>query len=328
MKRVILGAVVLLGAGFGAGWRFHERRTEPLLQQHAWQRAAFEEKWSGALREFAALQRSREESVEETVRERRKVEEVGRELATLQARMKELEARRETAVPVRRHPTGKPFSKMVKDPKLKEFMKNPQVAMLDMQYGRLFDHFQLSPAERQELKGLVAEKMRCELELSGPEGDAKKTAVDGQSGKRRMEELDGQIRTFLNNDADYAVYRGWEETKALRMQVSLLGPAFSGVGEPLSFEQEEKLVWEMQKAASQGGAEGPAGGFNPEIIQGGIAPELGERLLRDLDRQSARLLDAAAGFLSPAQWGALKQAQQNERKMAEQGIRRMTGSGN
>ena len=328
MKRVILGAVVLLGVGFGNGLWFHKRRTEPLLQQHAWQRAAFEEKWSGALREFAALQRSREESVEETVRERQKVDEVGRELAVLQARVKELEARKETAVPVKRQPTGKPFSKMVKDPKLKEFTKNPEVAMLDTQYGRLFDRFQLSPAERQDFKGLLLEKIRCELEVSGTVSASKKTAASGQSGKPRIQEWEEQIRAFLNSDADYAVYRNWEETKALRMQLSLLGPAFSGAGEPLSFEQEEKLVSEIQAAAAEGSVNGTPSGFNPELHQGGITPEVGEKLLRDLDRQSAQVWKAAAGCLSPVQLGALKQAQQNERKMAELEMRRMTGSGN
>ena len=85
---------------------------------------------------------------------------------------------------------------------------------------------------------------------------------------------------------------------------------------------------EIQAAAAEGSVNGTPSSFNPELRQGGITPEVGEKLLRDLDRQSAQVLKAAAGFLSPAQLGALKQAQQNERKMAELEMRRMTGSGN
>jgi hypothetical protein len=92
-------------------------------------------------------------------------------------------------------------------------------------------------------------------------------------------------------------------------------------------EQEEKLVDVMHTAASRGTLEGTANGFNPEFLENGISPEMGEKLLANLDQQTARVLADAAQFLSPVQVGALKQAQQNQRKMAELGMRMMTGGG-
>ena len=326
----VLGTVALLGIGFGAGFLVQERTTAPLLRESEKQRRALEDKWNGALTEISGIQRSREESMEEAGRERQRAEQAGQEIAALQARVKELEARRETeTAAAKRQATGKPFAQMLKDPQMKEFIKNQQVAMLDLQYGKLFDRFQLSPAERQDLKGLLAEKLRRELDLglAGAAGDPNKAAELARSIKAVSDEMDGKIRTFLNNEEDFATYRNWEDTKAHRMQLNLLGPAFSGVGEPLSGEQEEKLVSAMQSASSQNGTEGTADGFNPQFLQGGMTPELGEKLLRNLDQQSARVLGDAAQFLSPNQLGALKQAQENQRKMAELGMRMMTNGG-
>jgi hypothetical protein len=326
---IILGVLALLGAGFGAGSLVQERGSTPLLRESERQRVLLEEKWNGSLKEIAGLHRSREESMEEAGRERQKAEQAGRELAALQARVKELETRRETAAqnPGKRKSTGLPFAQMLEDPQMKEFVKNQQLAMLDMQYGKLFERFKLSPEERQDLKGLLAEKMRRELDLgmAGMAGDPKKVADLAQCVKGVTEEMDAKIRTFLNNDEDYGVYKKWEETKSHRMQLNMLEPAFAGVGEPLSGEQEEQLVSVMQTAAGQRGSEGTADGFNAELLQGGFTPELGEKLLRNLDQQSARVLGDAAVFLSPAQLGALKQSQQNQRKMAELGMRMMAG---
>jgi hypothetical protein len=185
----------------------------------------------------------------------------------------------------------------------------------------------LSPEERQDLKGLLAEKMRRELDLALAEKDPQKAAELNRKLSAVTEEMDAKIRTFLNNEQDFGVYRKWEETKAERIQLNLLGPAFSGVGEPLTMEQEEKLVDVMHTAASRGTLEGTANGFNPEFLENGISPEMGEKLLANLDQQTARVLADAAQFLSPVQVGALKQAQQNQRKMAELGMRMMTGGG-
>jgi hypothetical protein len=216
---------------------------------------------------------------------------------------------------------------MMKDPAFKEMAKSQQVAMLDFEYGKLFERFKLSDGEKQDLKNLLAERKSKEMDFAlammAGEKDEKKIAEGLKALEAYKTESDGKIRTFLNNEEDFQKYKNWEETKGERMQLNMSGAAFSNVGEPLTSEQEDRLVAAMHAARTQvkdlPDLQKPEN-FKPE----NMTPEMVERMMKSYDSQASQVAQQAADFLTPKQVEALKTMQQTQKTMQEMGLKMMS----
>jgi hypothetical protein len=107
------------------------------------------------------------------------------------------------------------------------------------------------------------------------------------------------------------------------MQLNMSGAAFSNVGEPLTAEQEDRLVAAMHAARTQvkdlPDLQKPEN-FKPE----NLTPEMVDRMMKSYDSQASQVAQQAADFLTPKQVEALKTMQQTQKTMQEMGLKMMS----
>ena len=141
--------------------------------------------------------------------------------------------------------------------------------------------------------------------------------------KQQNDQSDANIRTFLDNDADYQLFENYQQTAAERMFLTMNKSAFDA--DPLTPEQETQLINTMHDAAvSTGSSPGnrPAA-FDPSQFTQAAMDEQ----LQKLDRQAAAVSTAAAAFLSPQQQEILKQIQISRRSMTAAGLQMFKSMG-
>lgn len=330
-----IGCTVLAVAGFGGGYLFRDTGAVDAARVAENLRTGLEAKVKTLEGEVAEARKAREDVAASAGAER---ERAAKELAEVRAKLKEAEekvAKAAKAAPVAQASVAvkaeggvaKSMAEMMKDPAFKEMAKSQQVAMLDFEYGKLFERFKLSDGEKQDLKNLLAERKSKEMDfglaMMAGEKDEKKIAEGLKALEAYKTESDGKIRTFLNNEEDFQKYKNWEETKGERMQLNMSGAAFSNVGEPLTSEQEDRLVAAMHAARTQvkdlPDLQKPEN-FKPE----NMTPEMVERMMKSYDSQASQVAQQAADFLTPKQVEALKTMQQTQKTMQEMGLKMMS----
>ncbi len=330
-----IGCTVLAVAGVGGGYLLRDTGAVDAARVAENLRTGLEAKVKTLEGEVAEARKAREDVAASAGAER---ERAAKELAEVRAKLKEAEekvAKAAKAAPVAQASVAvkaeggvaKSMAEMMKDPAFKEMAKSQQVAMLDFEYGKLFERFKLSDGEKQDLKNLLAERKSKEMDfglaMMAGEKDEKKIAEGVKALEAYKTESDGKIRTFLNNEEDFQKYKNWEETKGERMQLNMSGAAFSNVGEPLTSEQEDRLVAAMHTARTQvkdlPDLQKPEN-FKPE----NMTPEMVERMMKSYDSQASQVAQQAADFLTPKQVEALKTMQQTQKTMQEMGLKMMS----
>ena len=330
-----IGCTALAVAGFGGGYLFRDTGAVEAAMVAEKVKAGLEAKVKTLEGEVAEARKAREDVAASAGAER---ERAAKELAEVRAKLKEAEekiAKAAKAAPVAQASVAvkaeggvaKSMAEMMKDPAFKEMAKSQQVAMLDFEYGKLFERFKLSDGEKQDLKNMLAERKSKEMDfglaMMAGEKDEKKIAEGVKALEAFKAESDAKIRTFLNNEEDFQKYKNWEETKGERMQLNMSGAAFSNVGEPLTSEQEDRLVAAMHAARTQvkdlPDLQKPEN-FKPE----NMTPEMVERMMKSYDSQASQVAQQAADFLSPKQIEALKTMQQTQKTMQEMGLKMMS----
>ncbi len=216
--------------------------------------------------------------------------------------------------------------KMFDNPGMKEMMKQQSKVQIEMLFGKLFEHFQLTPEEKENFKDLLATRQAAQTDMGfkmmgdnlTPE-QRKQITADYEAAKKANDEL---IKTFLGDDADYATFQHWEDTQPERMAFEMMGgrASFSTAGEPLSPDQEQQLIDTM--AAVRKAPSKLPDLTKPENIQpGNITEEQISAQLQKFDTDALRVAQEAAKFLTPAQIEALKKFQTSARTMAEAGLK-------
>lgn len=218
----------------------------------------------------------------------------------------------------------KTLAEVFKKPEMKDVVVQQNLAQLDMIYSKLYDRLQLNNSEKQDLKNLLSERMRAELEVSMlmMSGDVspQQAAAAGQEILKANAESDQKIRAFLNNETDYQTFQKWEQSKPERMILGMGAAVFAGTGEPLSIAQEDQLVSAMFAARTQ--VSSAPDMTKPEnFTPGNLSPQSSERILANSDAQAAQVAAGAAVYLSPTQMEALKVFQKQQRAMQEMGLK-------
>ena len=329
-RKLLLCAVglALVCGAFVSGFSWRDSEVAVVRQQA-----------DNAARAGDHLRESFEASVAELTRERDEARELSQkldaEVGQLAKKLAESQAAAvKAAANARAQPSignqGSPGSSMktlaevFKKPEMKDVVVQQNLAQLDMIYGKLYDRLQLDNSEKQDLKNLLSERMRAELEVSMfmMSGDVspQKAVASGQEILKANAESDQKIRAFLNNETDYQTFQKWEQSKPERMILSMGAAVFAGTGEPLSIAQEDQLVSAMFAARTQ--VSSVPDMTKPEnFTPGNLSPQSSERILANSDAQAAQVAAGAAVYLSPTQMEALKVFQKQQRAMQEMGLK-------
>ncbi len=218
----------------------------------------------------------------------------------------------------------KGLAEMMKNPAMREIAKQQQVAMLDSQYAGLFAHLQLDDKEKANLKQLLADRLGIQTDMGLKMMDENLTPQQRQALVKEMTEAtktnDEKVRTFMNDDTDFATFKHWEETKRERMQLSLGQAAFASTGEPLSPVQERQLVDTMHAINARPSAVPDLN--RPENFDPGkLTTEYFNKQMVRYDANAQAVLIEASKYLTPRQLEALKAMQAQQRAMQEAGMK-------
>lgn len=216
------------------------------------------------------------------------------------------------------------MTKMFQDPKMRETMKAQQMIQIEMQYAKLIGKLQLDDKEDAHFKQLLSDRLTDRTELSFQMMDKtltpaqRKAASDAYEARKATS--DEAIRTFLNDDTDYATFQHWEDTEQERMQLVMGRSAFEGAGVPLTQQQEEQLIDLMAQVRKQP-SDIPNWTDPRSLDPAKMASDFLPKLMAQLKAQHQTVRNGAASFLTPDQLAALAKMQEQILTMTEAGMK-------
>lgn len=143
---------------------------------------------------------------------------------------------------------GSLIGTMLKDPKMKEMIKNQQKLyigpIVTKSYGAFMQQMNLSPDQSAQLRELIENKMMVAANsgtsMLDSSLDASQRAEIAKQIKSDTEAYDQQIKEFLG-DENYKAFQSYEKTVPDRLGVDQFGTAVAGTS-PLSDAQQAQLI--------------------------------------------------------------------------------------
>jgi hypothetical protein len=219
---------------------------------------------------------------------------------------------------------GDMLGKMMKDPAMREVLREQQKAMLNIMYSGLFKELNLSPEEKDQFKALLTDSQMKNLEaaqgLFG--GETKEGGEDGSKliadAKKKTDE---DVKALLGEER-FAKYEDYQKNMSERMQLDSFSKQLSG-GEALREEQSAKLMQIMkeEKAAI------------PPVIPNdqtqmpkkeSFTPENIEKQEQWLKNYNERVAKRAQELLTPEQFTQWVAHQKQQADMAALGMKMAT----
>ena len=226
------------------------------------------------------------------------------------------------------------LAEMMKTPAMRDMITAQQKQAVEMNFGDLIKHFNLSPAERDQFVKLLTERqlnqMDIGLKIMGGNLTADDRAALGQQSKDANAATDAQIQQFLNDDADYAYYQTYVQQQPERMQLSTLNTQLTKAGIPLDPSQTDNLASVMYDARKN--FKFTTDYSDPTALTSPNA--LTEQSVQTYEQQKEQLdsqiVEQVTPLLTPDQLDIFKQNQTQMRQLTQMGFnmsRQMLGGG-
>lgn len=214
---------------------------------------------------------------------------------------------------------------LLKNPAMRAMMDQQQAVMIETSYTPLFNQLQLTDEEKAHFKKLLVEKQKAETDLGLKLLDPNLSAADRQNllaqAEKNKQAFDQAIKTFLNDDNDWANFQQWENTKPDRTLYDSIGRSlFASSPEPLTQQQEQMLINTMTQMRTS---------LTPE--QQALAKTLQDptqmteanikRMLELTALNHQRIIQQAAATMTPGQQAILKTFLDQVLKNAETGLK-------
>jgi hypothetical protein len=235
-----------------------------------------------------------------------------RTLAALGRRSSDLEGslRQEAARAPQRSPSaGRPtpgsfadrFGTALKDPGFLKKLALVQDRMIADHYGSLFDRLQLTPAQRERLTTLLAEKQLAKTDAEAAANPLLGTSLMLPAIAAAQQDVNAQIQQELG-PAAYQAYYDFEMTDGLRTTVQRLQDSLRYSPAPLSRAQAESLVAAFDRLTSEAERGGIAKFTGPsvEVATGLVSQQFSAPL-------PVNAPEAAQSLLSAPQLAQLRQ---------------------
>lgn len=216
---------------------------------------------------------------------------------------------------------GEMLGKMMKDPAMREMMREQQKAVINMMYAGLFKDLKLAPEEKDRLKELLTDSQMRNVENAqslfgdqkdGAAGDATQAFADAKK------QSDTEIKALLG-DERFAQFEDYQKNMGERMQLDQFKNQLAADQQPLREEQSAQLLQIMkeEKAAL------------PPVIptdqtqapkKDSFTTENIEKQLKWMDDYNQRVLDRAGQVLTPEQLKQYQSFQQQQNSMQKLGL--------
>jgi hypothetical protein len=215
---------------------------------------------------------------------------------------------------------GDMLGKMMKDPAMREMMREQQKAMINMMYGGLFKDLNLSPEEKDKLRELLTDSQMKNIEAAqgmfgGKDGVSEDTTKQISDTKKQT---DAEIKALLG-DERFATYQDYQKNVGERMQIDQFKNQLAGANMPMDDAQAAQLmqIMKQEKAAtpppiSDDQSQVP----KPDTFTAGNL----EKQLAWMDDYNQRVLNRAAQVLNPEQLKQYQSFQEQQASMQKLGL--------
>lgn len=215
---------------------------------------------------------------------------------------------------------AKTVRKMWDNPAGKAMMNQGVKIAVAMMYENFIEGLDLTKEESDYFKTLLGAGMASQQEfgmkLMGASPEEREQLIEEM--KKRGEEEDAAIQTFLNSEQDYEAYTHYKERLHERQQMDGIRATMESKGAPLDADTEARLVETMYKVRTESKGADFSG---PEAFEEMAKGNMVERFEKHWDRQQEVLRAETSGFLSPAQQEAFEEYQKNLKEMQMMGLK-------
>jgi hypothetical protein len=216
---------------------------------------------------------------------------------------------------------GSMISGLLKDPKMKEMIKNQQKLyigpMVDKSYSALFQKLNLTPDQSATLKDLLEKKMMVGADVGTSMLDssldaAKRKELTNQI-KTETEAFDTQIKEFLGSE-NYQAFQSYEKTVPDRMTLGQFNDQLTAGGTPMTSIQQDQLIqamneersgfkWTVDLSQQNSAAKDLSSAFTEDNIN---------RYVQEKERFDQQFLQRAQNILAPDQMKAFQDFQKGQ----------------
>lgn len=194
------------------------------------------------------------------------------------------------------------------------------LAEAEARYADLISQFQLQPDEKEFFKQLAARRSDIRKQATTKLQDPTLTPQQRQAilngAKAELDQNDGDVRQFLNSDADFGKFATWEQTEIERAQMDAGRAIFENSGTPLSPEQEDWLVKSTYQLRHD--TKGVADPYNLESLIGTRVDQgYVQNVLRKFDNDTQVLMQNARSQFTPQQRDAINAWRKQQRVQIE-----------
>ena len=219
------------------------------------------------------------------------------------------------ATPAPNGPPSSPSAQVSNDPR-----QLKSLAEAEARYSDLISQFQLQPDEKEFFKQLAAKRSNIRKQATTKLQDPSLTPAQRQAiltaAKAELDQNDGEVRQFLNNDSDFGKFATWEQTEIERAQMDAGRAIFENNGVPLSADQEDWLVKSTYQLRND--TKGVADPYNLESLIGTrVDQSYVQNVLRKFDTDTQVLMQNARGMFSPQQLSAISAWRTQQRVQIE-----------
>jgi len=226
---------------------------------------------------------------------------------------------------------GDMLGKMMKDPAMREMMREQQKVAINMMYSGLFKEMKLSPEEKDKFKAILTDAQLKNIENAGELfGDKKDGAVEDvqKLSADSKKQTEAELKTLLG-DERFAQYEDYQKNIGERMQLDQFKTRLQGENMALEEQQTAQLLQIMKEEKAV---------VPPVIPQDNTEFPRKELLTNEnLDKQAQwmedynrRVLERVGQVLTPEQFKQYRDFQEQQTAMQKLGLnmaRQMFGGG-
>lgn len=220
---------------------------------------------------------------------------------------------------------GEMLGKMMKDPAMREMMRDQQKAVIKLMYAGLFKDLNLTPEEKDKLQGIFTESQMQNVEAAQgmfggeKEGAAEEATRQITEGKKQTE---AEVRALLGEER-YAQYEDYQKNMAERMQLDQFKNQLAG-DSPLRDEQMKQLLQLMQAEKAARPPAIPTDQTQVPRKEMFTAENL-DKQMKWMEDYNRRVLEGAGKILSPEQLQQYQAFQEQQAAMQKLGLQMTRG---